>query len=236
MLPFYSGRRNFDEFSKIKDDMQKVSVQFEDFLSSKSMALHKAKQQHNALIRELAQQKKKLQDEKNSIKAANEQNENTKAGNLQALKHKQQKVDELLEELLDLRESKMDIQTEIDEVKFDIERLERSFNEVQENMSIQNKNDLEELSRYEAYTGLKVEAVANDHLRFRFSNINPNDANEEVYCHLYVGGEDYKVGESHPPLSAEQTLQIEADLNRHGEIMLFLKQIRNILRSSLRIA
>lgn len=214
--------------------MQKISVQFEDFLSSKSMALHEEKQQHNSVLRELVQQKKKLEERKKLIKVTSEKIEDTKMANLLALNYKQLKVEELLEELLDIKETKAELQSEIDEMKFDIERLERSFNEKQESMSIQNKNDFEELSRYEAYTGLKVEAVANDHLRFRFFNINPNNAIDEVYCHLYVGGEDYKVGESHPPLSAEQTLQIEADLNRHGEIMLFLKQIRHILRSTLK--
>lgn len=231
MLPFYTGKLAFEDFMHLKEEMQEFSVLFQDYASEATSSLHKSKQQHYTIIRELSQQRKRLEEEKISILSKIRQNTDLRNANLNNIKIKQDKVHALAEQLQDLRKAKASLQNDINEAKFDMERLERSYSEVQKTMSIQNKKDLEDLAKYETYTGLQVEAVANDHLKIKFTNINVNNGDDEVYCHLYVGGEDYKIGKSFPALSAEQTKLIEEDLNRHGEIMLFLKQVRNKLRS-----
>ncbi|WPK26231.1 hypothetical protein PUMCH_003580 [Australozyma saopauloensis] len=234
MLPFYSGKLSFEEFLRVKEEMQELSVQFQDYASLTYSALHKAKQQHILATRELALQRKKLKDEEALIKSQNEQNKATREANLNSLHVKQEKVAALATQLQNLKNTKKALENEIDEAKFDTTRLERSFSEVQQNMIVQNRKDNEELAKYEAYMGLQVEAVANDHLKFKFLNAGGSSTDEEIFFHLYVGGEDYKIGESSPALSAEQTSILEADLNSHGEIMLFLKKIRSVLKTNLR--
>lgn len=233
MLPYNAGLP-IDDIATLQAEMKQFSAEFQSYASLTTASLHKSKQEHNIIIRELNHQKKKLQDEKLALIETTRENEETRNSSLQSLTAKQEKVHALADHLQSLQETKLELQREIDEARFDVERLERSYSEVKKNMSVQNRKDFEELTKYEAYMGLQVEAVANDHLKFRFSNINANSVDEEVYCHLYVGGEDYKVGESSPVLSAEQTRSIEADLNQHGEIILFLKQVRNILKAASR--
>lgn len=230
----YNATLPIDDIANLQAEMKQFSAQFQNYASQTSSSLHKTKQDHNITIRELTHQKKKLQDEKLALIKKTRQNKEARDLTLISLTGKQDKVDALAEHLQILQKTKSELLREIDEARFDVERLERTYSEVKKIMSVHNRKDYEELTKYEAYMGLKVEAVANDHLKFRFSNINANSVDEEVYCQLYVGGIDYKVGESSPALSAEQTRSIEADLNQHGEIILFLKQIRSLLKAASR--
>lgn len=234
MLPYNAGP-SLDDIATLQAEMKQFSTEFQNYTSVTTFNLHKLKQEHNLIIRELNNQKKKLLDENKSLIGKITEINETRDSTLQSLSSKQEKVHALAEQSQALQEMKKDLQKEIEEARIDLERLERSYSEVRKNMSFQSRKDFEELTKYEAYMGLKVEAVANDHLMFKFSNINSNSVDEEVYCHLHVGGEEYKVGELFPALSAEQTRSIEADLNEHGEIILFLKQVRNALRIASRI-
>ena len=234
MLPFIPATLAFDEFPKIKDEIQQLTRQFQDYISENTSLLHQAKPQHNSVIRDLAQQKRSLEEEKNLLLQKINLRTDSVNEHFVSLEHKHSKVEGLAQDYEDLMQTKESLQKQVEETEMDICKLERSADKIHESVNTKSMKDIEELDRYELYTGLKVEAVAEDHLRFRFSNINPNGIGEAAYCQLFVGGEFYQIVESYPPLGAEQTSTIEEDLNKNGEIMLFLKQIRNGLKDASR--
>lgn len=234
MIPFYSGRLSFEDFVLLKEQMQELSTDFQKWASKTSSLVHHAKQEHNPRMRELTQKKNKLAIERAALLLKLRQHEETEETSKKSLKDKREMIVSLTDQLHKAENTKKELQIQIKEAREETEALEKSYEEIKKNIAMRNEDGLDVLSRYETYLGFRVEAVAEDHLMFRFFNIDVNDLDREVSCNLFVGGEDYKVGLSVPKLTAEQTQLIEADLNEHGDIILFLKHIRTILKNLIR--
>lgn len=227
-----ASKLSLEDFEQVKTEMEEFSLRFNNLILEKKSQVLNSKQQHINNFNEL---ERKIHNLKLEIKANNVRKQKSAkviGDTFDDLRAKQSKVEEMNEKFQTLSEEKQTLEKEIDALKSHVNGLEELLKSSQKNLSEQLAKDIGELTKYEMYLGLRIEAVDIDLLKFKFTNIDPNDIDKEVWCELFVGEEKYKVTGTSPSLLSQKVKQIENDFNRHGEFILFLKDMRVILRDA----
>lgn len=225
-----SNKPPLEEFDDVKKQMEQFSLRFNALILEKKSSILNSKQQHFTKVNELERRAQKLRDDISTYRLKKDKTVDVISLTVEDLRTKQLKVDGLTKQLETLVQAKTVLQKELDEMKEEDSKLEGALKHARTNLSEQVSKDSEELTKFEIYLGLKIEAVDIDLLKFRFNNIDSTDIDREVWCELFVGDEDYRVGRTSPPLPKEQVSKIEADFNYHGEFVIFLKAMRTALR------
>lgn len=222
-----------EEFEDVKQQMEKFSLQFNALVLERKSSILTSKQQHVTKVNELERRALTLREEIETCRVKKDKTADIINLTLEDLRTKQVKVDGLTRQLESLKESKDSLQKEVDAMKEEVSRLEESLKHARKNLNEQVSKDSDELTKFEMYLGLKVEAVDIDLLKFKFVNIDSNDIDKEVWCELFVGDDDYKIGRTFPLLPREQITKIQDDFNARGEFVIFLKVMRCALRDAV---
>ncbi|SGZ53442.1 CIC11C00000003151 [Sungouiella intermedia] len=226
------SRLSLEEFEDVKNQMESFSLRFNNLVLEKKSQVLNSKQQHINHVNELERKIQNLRGEIEAIKARKTKTSKVIGETFDELSAKQSKVEEMNAQLQTLTEEKEKLETEIEALKSLISGLEELLKSSQNNLNEQLAKDVGELTKYEMYLGLRIEAVDIDLLKFKFTNIDANDIDKEVWCELFVGEEKYKIMGTDPTLPNQKVGQIENDFNEHGEFILFLKDMRRVLRDA----
>jgi len=226
------SRLSLEEFEDVKNQMESFSLRFNNLVLEKKSQVLNSKQQHINHVNELERKIQNLRGEIEAIKARKAKTSKVIGETFDELSAKQSKVEEMNAQLQTLTEEKEKLETEIEAFKSLISGLEELLKSSQNNLNKQLAKDVGELTKYEMYLGLRIEAVDIDLLKFKFTNIDANDIDKEVWCELFVGEEKYKIMGTDPTLPNQIVGQIENDFNEHGEFILFLKDMRRVLRDA----
>lgn len=219
-----------EEFASVKREMEAFSQAFAGFVIERKNAISTSKQQHKIKQKELEKRIKRLHDDIRQTGIQEERTRHAINESMNDLISKQAKVDGLSEQLSSRKEARRKLEQEISELVKEVEEMNTGVQNIRVALREQVSKDSEELVKFEMYLGMKIEAVDIDLLRFKFVNILPTDVDREVWCELNLSEDEYKIGLTFPELPHETILRIERDLNGHGEIILFLKAMRNALR------
>lgn len=230
MFAVGSSKPPLEEFDDVKKEMEQFSLRFNSLILEKKSMVLSSKQQHINKINELERKTQKLRDEIETQQIKKQKTLDSIDLSLNDIRLKQAKVDGLTKQLETLRTTKTNLQREVDTVEKELRHEEEALANIRQNLSDQVSKDMDELLKFEMYLGLKIEAVDVDFLRFRFANVDAQDIDREVFCELFVGGENYEIRRTQPVLESLRIAQIEADLNRNGDFVVFLKTIRQTLR------
>lgn len=222
----------FEDFDDLKAQIDAFSAHFDRFILEKKTSVHNSKQRHINRINELQRNIQKLRDDIATHRIQRDKMAETIAATLLDLQAKQVKVDGLSAQLESLQQTQRVLDREIADMRADVLKLQAALDYAKSDLNLQTERDNEELTKFEMYLGLRIVAVDVDLLKFKFMNVDANDIDREVSCELYVGDDEYKLGRTVPVLPAEQTASAIAELNRHGEILRFLKEMRKLLRDA----
>ncbi|KAF5208902.1 putative kinetochore protein [Clavispora lusitaniae] len=233
MFAVSSNKPPLEEFDDVKKEMEQFSLRFNNLILEKKSAVVTSKQQHTSKINDLERRAQKLRDEIESQQIKKQKTVDSINSTLSDLRMKQVKVDGLTKQLESLRTTKENLQREVELVEKDYKREEELLVNIRQNLNDQVAKDMDELTKFEMYLGLKIEAVDVDLLRFRFANVDAQDIDREVLVELFVGDETYKVRRTQPALDQSRISQIEADFNQHGDFVVFLKTVRVALREAM---
>lgn len=233
MFAVSSNKPPLEEFDDVKKEMEQFSLRFNNLILEKKSAVVTSKQQHTSKINDLERRAQKLRDEIESQQIKKQKTVDSINLTLSDLRMKQVKVDGLTKQLESLRTTKENLQREVELVEKDYKREEELLVNIRQNLNDQVAKDMDELTKFEMYLGLKIEAVDVDLLRFRFANVDAQDIDREVLVELFVGDETYKVRRTQPALDQSRISQIEADFNQHGDFVVFLKTVRVALREAM---
>ncbi|PVH18372.1 uncharacterized protein CXQ87_001297 [Candidozyma duobushaemuli] len=221
------------EFNSLLKEMEDFTSRFQTFTLQKKSAISSSKSQHINRVKEFEKRARSLQAE---IKATTEKSEKTEALAAQSLldlQAKQEKVDALTAQSDSRLAAKDQLNRDIDNLRKEVAELENILKNTRSTLGDQAIKDAEELTKFEQYLGLRIEAVDIDLLKFKFVNIDPNNVDREVWCELNVAEQEYKVGLTNPNLPRDVILRIQKDLNMHGELVIFLQSMRNALRAEV---
>lgn len=232
MFAVEANKLPLEEFEDVKNQMESFSLRFNNLILEKKSSVLNSKQQHINKVNELERRIQKLRSDIEASEVRKEKTVKMISETLEDLRAKQSKVEEMKEQLQTLTESKKTLEADIDALKTEVAQLEELLKYSQKNLNEQLAKDIGELTKYEMYSGLRIEAVDIDLLKFKFINIDANDIDKEVWCELFVAEEKYEILKTSPSLPSEQVKQIESDFNLHGEFILFLKAIRSSLRDA----
>ncbi|KAF3985005.1 hypothetical protein FT663_05414 [Candidozyma haemuli var. vulneris] len=213
--------------------MEDFTSRFQSFTLSQKSNISTSKSQHVNRIKELEKQARALSTE---ITATNEKTEKTESiveQSLRDLQNKQEKVDALSMQSEHRKAARGQLQRDVEDMRKEVIDLEETLNSTRSVLGDQAVKDAEELTKFEQYLGLRIEAVDIDLLKFKFVNIDPNDVDREVWCELNVAEQDYRIGLTNPTLPKDLVLKIQKDLNSHGELVVFLQQMRKALRAEV---
>uniref|UniRef100_A0A0L0NN08 Kinetochore protein SPC25 n=1 Tax=Candidozyma auris TaxID=498019 RepID=A0A0L0NN08_CANAR len=221
------------EFDAVRKEMHEFIQRFQAFSLQHRLNILTTKLQHVNKVKELEKRVKSLQVE---ITATNEKVEKTETlitQSIRGLQTKQEKVDALTNQLESRKAAKVQLQKDVDSMRKEVGELEEAFNNTHAALGKQALKDSEELTKFEQYLGLRIEAVDIDLLKFKFVNVDPVDVDREVWCELSVAEQDYKIGLTNPSLPKDVVLRIQKELNLHGELVAFLQAMRQALRVQL---
>lgn len=221
------------EFNLLRKEMEDFTLRFQSFTLLQKLNILTSKLQHVNRIKELEKQARALLTE---ITATNEKTEKTESiveQSLRDLQNKQEKVDALSMQLEHRKAARGQLQRDVEDMRKEVIDLEETLNSTRSVLGDQAVKDAEELTKFEQYLGLRIEAVDIDLLKFKFVNIDPNDVDREVWCELNVAEQDYRIGLTNPTLPKDLVLKIQKDLNLHGELVVFLQQMRKALRAEV---
>ncbi|KAM9902706.1 hypothetical protein OXX80_003429 [Metschnikowia pulcherrima] len=222
-----------DEFLDVKGDLTAFSARFEHLILEKKSALQLAKKQHTDKVTRLEQN---AQDLRNQITAALQQKSDV-AENISAeisrFSATESMVDGLERNLQAARAMEDALSANLLAKSEEISAAQKSLKYAHTHVAVQEQMDVAESTKFEMYAGLKIEAVDEDVLRLRFSNIDASDIDREVSCELDVSGEQFRVGDTLPRLSADQISAMERQLNEKGVFVQFLRQIRKSLKEAI---
>lgn len=222
-----------EEFGHVRKEMEDFSSRFHSLILDRKSSMQSKKQQYMSQIKTLETRRLKLQDEIESIKIKKGKTSAVINSSLADLRNKQNKVEALSQQLKVLQDDKLLLRQENDTLKEQVRVLQTSLTHTQNDLEAQLRKDEEELTKFEAYLGLKIEAIEENVLNFRFFNVDANNIDSEVTCELNFGGDSFILGATSPKLRPDEVASLTRDLNTHGEIVVFLRQIRKTLRDAL---
>lgn len=225
-------RSPLTDFSDVKQEMEVFSNAFQQFILDRKNTILISRQQHKLKERELESRIRKVSEDIDQAAVKGEKTKNLIAISLQDLKSKQSKVDVLASQVQSRTEMKRSLNTDIEYLRKEVGELESGVRDTKLTLSEQVSRDNEELTKFEMHLGMKIESIEIDILRFKFVNISPTDIDREVWCELLLNEENYRIGLTYPSLPQQTVLKIELDLNTHGKIIVFLKEMRSVLRDT----
>lgn len=220
------------EFSLLRQEMEDFSLRFQAFTLQQKLNILSSKLQHVNRVKELEKRARALQAEIAATTEKAEKMESIVEQSLHDLQTKQEKVDALTVQLESRKAAKDQLQRDVDSMRKEVAELEEAFKSTRSTLGDQAFKDAEELTKFEQYLGLRIEAVDIDLLKFKFVNIDPNNVDREVWCELNVAEQEYRIGLTNPNLPRDMILRIQKELNLHGELVVFLQLIRVALREA----
>lgn len=232
MFPVGASRLSLEEFEQVRNQMEEFSLRFNNLILEKKSQVLNSKQQHINGVNELERKIHNLKSDIEVNKVRKQKTAKVIGETFDDLRAKQLKVEEMNMKLQSLTVDKETIEKEIEALKSQVNDLEGLLKLSQKNLSEQPAKDIGELTKFEMYLGLRIEAVDIDLLKFKFTNIDAKNIDKEVWCELFVGEEKYKIMGTSPNLPTQKVQQIENEFNQHGEFILFLKDIRVMLRDA----
>lgn len=232
MFAVEANKLPLEEFEDVKNQMEQFSLRFNSLILEKKSLVLNSKQQHINKVNDLERQIQKLKSGIETGKSKREKTAQMISDTMEDLHTKQAKVDEMKQQLEELTALKEQLDGEIAALQTQVSRLEDLLKFSQTNLTEQLARDIGELTKYEMYLGLRIEAVDIDLLKFKFVNIDANDIDKEVTCELFVGEDKYRVLGTDPALPSEKVTPIENAFNEHGEFILFLRAMRTALRDA----
>lgn len=221
-----------DQIDELQNQMDAFAARFNALMTEKKTSILTASEQHNNQVNDLQRQIERLEAEIEANELRKEKTIKMINDTVDDLHAKNDKVEDLRKQLRNRTEVKELLDSEVKELKAELSHLEELLKFSQTNLNEQLARDVGELTKYEMYLGLRIEAVDIDLLKFRFGNIDANDIDKEVWCELSVGEERYRVVNTEPSLPTEKVAHIENLFNEHGEFLLFLKSMRSALRDA----
>lgn len=222
-----------EEFEDVRQQMEDFSIRFHSLMLDRRSAVQTASLQHTNKVDELEHKLRRLRAEIHACRERRDVKAAEIDDSIVALGVKQDKVDGLAKQLQGLGETKTRLQGELQELKNDVSAAELALVHARSNLDFQAQRDIEELTKFEMYLGLKVEAVEEDLLRFKFVNVDTTDIDTEVSCELFVGRDTYKIMLTSVSVDPSEISAMEKSLNAHGHIVVFLKQMRKALKDAV---
>lgn len=212
--------------------MDEFAAKFHTLILEKRALAQAARQHHINRTKDLEHRALQLRLEIAAGREAAQKIVQTIESSLADLTAKQRKVEGLRAQLETLQQTRIQREKEAADARAEASNAEESLRYARHDLASQARQDATELTKYEMYLGLKVVAVDEDVLRFRFYNVSADDVDKEVMVELNVAGEDYRVVAMEPTLLADMVSGMEDALNDSGDFVAFLKQMRKALRDA----
>lgn len=227
---YNAAMSSIDEFEDLLVQMKEFSANIERKLIGKRAQLINEKQDHYIKINELRGQHQKLQASIGTLRDKETRTKDNVTYSIESLQSQKQKVDELLKKQHELVDQKNELQSQINDLNKSIAVSGQDLHRSQSSLEDQIRRNYPELLKYEAYLGLKIEAVNTDLIKFIFSNIDPQNTEREFWIELSIETNKYVVGDSSPSLGEDITTLLEDEYNNHQELVKFLKTTRNLFK------
>ncbi|ODV58065.1 uncharacterized protein ASCRUDRAFT_26610, partial [Ascoidea rubescens DSM 1968] len=141
------------------------------------------------------------------------------------------KVSELKEKESYLNSQKQQQLNEINKLNKEIDSIKSKLNDLNQNHKKNSSLDLTLLNYYQSFLGLKINSTDNDIISFIFFNLIENDLDQNFAVVLDLSNDinnSYKIVQTSPALPENELADILLVLNKSRNIVLFLKNIRNL--------
>lgn len=220
-------------FESLKKSMESMQSSFEKAMVSHRTNLIHDRQDFQFLLDELKEEEKRVINQMESLKKQEQDINDASSREILEYETSKHKVEELESQKVQMLQLQKDLNEKTSSLNLKIKEKNSLLEKNRENLDSQTVLNQSELSTYEQYLGLKIEAIKEDLLRFSFQYIDPHDYSRQVSFVLNLSGEDYKVQETQPLLSDDKVLLLEKNFSEGKQLSVFLKEIRSELRGAL---
>ncbi|ODV97709.1 hypothetical protein PACTADRAFT_47575 [Pachysolen tannophilus NRRL Y-2460] len=213
-----------------------LKTQMNSFLSLFNKKINDSKNElvsnnYIMIINDLKQQQQDLLKQIDTLTKVKEELEFENASELKELENLSKKNLELSNQQALYDNKKMELEDSINKLNESILNKEETIKALDSKLAKNRKLDVTELTKFETYLGLKIDALREDLLKFTFRNIDLNDYNKEYSFQLDLANENYKIVQTSPVINETDLAKIENHFNTHRELGKFLREIRSYFRS-----
>ena len=127
----------------------------------------------------------------------------------------------------ELIHDKEELVSRIEQLNSSIHERKSELDQSNDNILLQLSKNSTELAKYEAYTGLRINAKSPENMSFKFFNLDPNDYDREFVVDLDISGNNYEITSTEPRLNDDKVSELQSTLNESKQLGKFLKDIRN---------
>lgn len=223
----------FEDFQAVRGNLTEFGVALQQLILEKNALIQSEKKRHTNNVKgvnlEILSVRTDIEAARIQRDSINEQKETALAtfANTEAM------AESLSQDLEKAQATYSSMRAALDAKRSKVQKLSDSLRHTRLNLDSQTQKDEGEATKYEMYTGLIVQSVDQDLLRFKFTNVSNEDVDLEVLVDLYVGDDLYRVLATDPDIPPDSISAMEKLLNEHGQLVVFLKQIRKTLKTAL---
>lgn len=218
-------KKRFVEFDSLKEEMDKFLESIDRTLSNKQADFSHQKHIHQQQTIERKGINERLQKQISdlSLKESSKQQQVTDA--MKTLKENEEKVIKDDQERIELQDAVKQVEAEIKRLNQEAIKIQDELKSSNEAFDERMQSHLEVELVYGLFTGMRIEPLDDDEIKLSFFNLDPNDLERNFSVVVNVGGEKYQIGETNPALSREFLENAQLELNQHGRLSRFLKQV-----------
>ncbi|KAI5962894.1 hypothetical protein KGF57_001333 [Candida theae] len=218
-------QNRFMEFDSLKVELDQFLEGLDNALTNKQADFSHQKHVHQqqTIERKGVNDQLRKQISNLSSKETSKQQQVTDA--MRSLKENEEKVVKDNQERNQLQEAVKEVEDEIKKLNQQAAKIHDELRSSNEAFEERMQSHLEVELVYGLFTGLRIEPIDDTQIKLGFFNLDPNNLERNFSVVVDVAGENYQIGETNPPLSREFLENAQLELNRHGRLSRFLKQV-----------
>lgn len=214
-------------YESLIPQMNEMALDVVQEFSHKQSLIHQHAEENKLKLNELINQEIKLKEELNLLKEKEKDTRTRLEERMQSLEQQKQVFEDLAKKKQELIHDKEELVSRIEQLNSSIHERKSELDQSNDNILLQLSKNSTELAKYEAYTGLRINAKSPENTSFKFFNLDPNDYDREFVVDLDISGNNYEITSTEPRLNDDKVSELQSTLNESKQLGKFLKDIRN---------
>ncbi|KAG7192197.1 uncharacterized protein KQ657_001915 [Scheffersomyces spartinae] len=222
------GEFNVEEFQQNIDEFER---HFEEWLSDTRRKSQREKKEYVTLITKLKSQERQYVSEIVDFQEKQLRYKDQVRSNVEVLEQQQNKIKQLQDFELQMKQEKERLELQLAQLNDEFNRVSDKIHQRHVDIREQQKKDLTELLKYQAYFGLEVKPVGEETLVFIFTKIDANNSEREFTFEIDISGNTLHINNTNPQIPKDQLLDLENDFATHLDMAKFLPLIRKCFQA-----
>lgn len=211
--------------------LRTLQDRFGAFVETQRLQIQKAHAEHQHQVKDLRTQLKTINENIEELTQLETQLLKELETNNEELQQTETRLTADRTRFAEIEEERKYLQRQHDEFVIKLEQRRAELIQYKLSKEQQSDQNLPEVDLYERLLGIKIEAVGLDLLKFTLVNIDSTVPEKEHCITLDISEQDYKIIETVPEIHGNEEIQgFLTKLNDDGDIVLFLKRVRNVFK------